>query len=106
MTFPCDVVHKLLCWLFVSSLRPVVVEQGIFLLGLGLFPVRPFNVVQGSTSLIFLLLRMEPHLHACVATLLVLGVDEAGGGEDVLEGADHAFLQAGPANKAEPGKMT
>ena len=51
--------------------------------------------------------RMKTHLHACLAILLlVLGVDEAGGGEDVLEGADHAFLQAGSANKAEPGKMT
>ena len=49
---------------------------------------------------------MKPHLQACLAILLVLGVDEAGGGEDVLEGADHAFLQAGSANKAEPGKMT
>ena len=51
--------------------------------------------------------RMKPHLQARLAILLlVLVVDKAGGGEDVLEGADHAFLQAGPANKAEPGKMT
>ena len=49
---------------------------------------------------------MKPHLQACLAILLVLGVDEAGGGEDVLERADHAFLQTGSANKAEPGKMT
>ena len=49
---------------------------------------------------------MKPHLQACLAILFVLGVDEAGGGEDVLERADHAFLQTGSANKAEPGKMT
>ena len=35
--------------------------------------------------------------------LAPLSVDKAGRGEDVVEGADEAFMQTLPTNKAKPG---
>ena len=37
--------------------------------------------------------------------LAPLSVDKAGGGEDVVEGADEAFVQTLPTNKAKPGEL-